>query len=127
MQKSPPPPHLADHRLIYAALKTLHLSFILLGHFVRTVLFFHCADDEARPLLEDDSSAPRQRPFSTDGWGGGTETLHKNVSEQKEEVTLLCVLSGRTLTGPSEPASTSDGAEVGTESPVSSYMCVECI
>lgn len=96
VQKKPPSPtHLADHRLIYAALRTLHLSLILLRHFVRTVLFFHRADDEARPLLVGDSSAPLRVLSGRTLGGGGTENetpLHKNVSQQKEDVTLLCFI-----------------------------------
>lgn len=70
-KRRPSPTHLADHRLIYAALRTLHLSRILLGHFVRTVLFFHRAGGEARPLLVGDSSAPHRVPSG--GTLGGRE------------------------------------------------------
>lgn len=44
-----------------------HLSLILLGHFVRTVLF---SDGEARPLLVGDSSAPHRVLFGGTLWGG---------------------------------------------------------
>lgn len=42
------PPHLVDHRLIYAALKTVSIlpPPVPLDHFVHMVLFFHCADDD---------------------------------------------------------------------------------
>lgn len=51
------PPHLVDHRIIYAALKSLSiLPLVPLDHFVHMVLFFHCADDD-----DDDQPVLRRR------------------------------------------------------------------
>lgn len=51
MQKTSLPPHLVDHRLLYAALKTVSILPCPLDHFVHMVLFFHCANDDDEPVL----------------------------------------------------------------------------
>lgn len=55
------------------------------------------------------------RPFPTDGWERGRK---RGVS---------CVLSGRAFTRASRLASASDRARGGGQTPVSSYVCVECM